>query len=346
MHSTRLPGSLRRAGGRSRLSPRFPRPPARPPATQWGRGGSQRPPAARRPPERLPSRRLATAARVRRWREGGRAGGLGSTRASWTSRGSGPAGGGSADGRVRRLGSRDRAEEKAGGRLPAASDLHASSLEEKCETDGWWQENNPGGGGEGAAPGFADAHLGGLAGVLRDSAPAEPRGLAAKGARAAALPSAPLAAGRPTEQEQGGGAAGRGARLRQRGISGHPERKDPYRLLRSKGAFGGVSFSFAEGEGDRAKRASQEVVGGGEGVPKGGTGPGGGSAMSRGRRCSLRVGLFFRVGGAAPRAEPGSASAAWRLLAAQGLQLSRLPARVSQQACGSWGLQEKAGSQC
>lgn len=45
------------------------------------------------------------------------------------------------------------------------------------------------------------------------------------------------------------------------------------------------------------------------------------------------LGLFFRVGGAAPRAEPGSASAAaWRLLAAQGRQLSRLPARVSQPA--------------
>lgn len=68
--SARLPGSFGWAGGRSRLSPRFPRPPARPPATQWGRGGSQRPPAARRPPARLPSRRLATAARVRRWREG------------------------------------------------------------------------------------------------------------------------------------------------------------------------------------------------------------------------------------------------------------------------------------
>lgn len=84
---------------------------------------------------------------------------------------------------------------KLGGRLPGASDLLASSLEEKCATDGWRQENNPGGGGEGAAPGFADAHLGGRAGVLRDSAPAEPRGLAAKGARAAALPPAPLAAG-------------------------------------------------------------------------------------------------------------------------------------------------------
>lgn len=38
----------------------------------------------------------------------------------------------------------------------------------------------------GAAPGFADAHLGGRAGVFRDSAPAEPRGLAAKGVRNAA----------------------------------------------------------------------------------------------------------------------------------------------------------------
>ncbi|KAK7818712.1 hypothetical protein U0070_019256, partial [Myodes glareolus] len=74
---------------------------------------------------------------------------------------------------------------------------------------------------------------------------------------------------RPTEQERGGGAAGRGPRLRQRGVSGHPERKDPYRLLRSKGAFGGVSVSFAEGEGDRAKRAWREAMGGGEGVPRG-----------------------------------------------------------------------------
>lgn len=81
--------------------------------------------------------------------------------------------------------------------------------------------------------------------------------------------------------------------MRQRGVSGHPERKDPYRLLRSKGAFGGVSVSFAEWEGDRAKRAWQEAVGGGEGVRKGGTGPGGGSAMSRGRRCSLRVGAVL-----------------------------------------------------
>lgn len=57
--------------------------------------------------------------------------------------------------------------------------------------------------------------------------------------------------------------------MRQRGVSGHPERKDPYRLLRSKGAFGGVSVSFAEGEGDRAKRAWQEAVGSGEGVLRG-----------------------------------------------------------------------------
>lgn len=57
--------------------------------------------------------------------------------------------------------------------------------------------------------------------------------------------------------------------MRQRGVSGHPERKDPYRLLRSKGAFGGVSVSFAEGEGDRAKRAWREAVGGREGVPRG-----------------------------------------------------------------------------
>jgi hypothetical protein len=42
----------------------------------------------------------------------------------------------------------------------------------------------------GAAPGFADAHLRGRAGVRRESAPAERPGLAAKGARDAALSSA------------------------------------------------------------------------------------------------------------------------------------------------------------
>lgn len=45
----------------------------------------------------------------------------------------------------------------------------------------------------GAAPGFADAHLGGRAGVFRDSAPAEPRGQAAMKARGAVLLSSPSA---------------------------------------------------------------------------------------------------------------------------------------------------------
>lgn len=68
------PPRLPSAGGRSHLSPRFPRPPA----TQRGRGGSQRPPAARRPRARLP-----TSARVRLWKEGGRP--RLSTPAAWTS---------------------------------------------------------------------------------------------------------------------------------------------------------------------------------------------------------------------------------------------------------------------
>lgn len=56
------------------------------------------------------------------------------------------------------------------------------------------------------------------------------------------------------------------------------------------------------------------------------------------------LGLFFRVGGAAPRAEPGSASAAaWRLLAALGRQLSRLPARVSQPALRLLGAAGEGG---
>ncbi|XP_036063339.1 translation initiation factor IF-2-like [Onychomys torridus] len=94
----RPPPRLPPAGGRSSLKPPLPPPPPTPvrPATQWGRGGSQRPPAARRPRARLPSRRLATAARVRRWRAGGlageraggRPGGRGSPPpAAWTSRG-------------------------------------------------------------------------------------------------------------------------------------------------------------------------------------------------------------------------------------------------------------------
>lgn len=44
------------------------------------------------------------------------------------------------------------------------------------------------------------------------------------------------------------------------------------------------------------------------------------------------LGLFFRVGGTAPRAKPGSASAAWRLLAARGRRMSRLPVQVSHPA--------------
>lgn len=128
--------------------------------------------------------------------------------------------------------------------------------------------------------------------------------------------------------------------MRQRGFSGHPERKDPYRLLRSKGAFGGVSFSFAGRAPDRAKRAWQEAAGGGEGVPKG--------VRVGAVLCHVVVaaasglGLFFRVGGAAPRAEPGSASTAWRLLAAWGL-LSCLPVQVRQPALRRLGAAGEGG---
>lgn len=45
--------------------------------------------------------------------------------------------------------------------------------------------------------------------------------------------------------------------------------------------------------GDLAKRAWQEAEGGGEGVPKGGAGPGLGSAVSRGRCRCLRVGAVL-----------------------------------------------------
>lgn len=201
----RPPPRLPSACGRSPLSPASPsrpmarpmaRPPDGPPAAPWGRGGSQRPPVARRPWARLPSRRLETAARVRGrlagWRAGGRAGVCGFT----------PPLGRAATGPARRLRRRpprsvvwalgSRAVGQSGGRLPGNSYLLAGSSGGKCETDGWWQENNPGGGGVGAAPGFADAHLSGRAGVFRDSAPAEPRGLAAKEARDAALSSAGL----------------------------------------------------------------------------------------------------------------------------------------------------------
>lgn len=44
------------------------------------------------------------------------------------------------------------------------------------------------------------------------------------------------------------------------------------------------------------------------------------------------LGLFFRVGGTAQRAKPGSASAAWRLLTARGRHLSHLLVWVSKPA--------------
>lgn len=87
----RPPPRLPSACGRSPLSPASPsrpmarpmaRPPDGPPAAPWGRGGSQRPPVARRPWARLPSRRLETAARVRGRLAGWRAGGLAGGRAS------------------------------------------------------------------------------------------------------------------------------------------------------------------------------------------------------------------------------------------------------------------------
>lgn len=55
------------------------------------------------------------------------------------------------------------------------------------------------------------------------------------------------------------------------------------------------------------------------------------------------LGLFFRVGGTAPRAKPGSASAACRLLAARGRHLSRLLVQVSQPALRRLGIAGKGG---
>lgn len=90
------------------------------------------------------------------------------------------------------------------------------------------------------------------------------------------------------EQEQGGGAAGLGPWQRQRGFSGHPEGT----------SCCAVSVHLVESfsplqTGDRAKRVWQEARGGGQGVPKGGAGPGLGSPVSRGRRRRLKVGAVL-----------------------------------------------------
>lgn len=55
------------------------------------------------------------------------------------------------------------------------------------------------------------------------------------------------------------------------------------------------------------------------------------------------LGLFFRVGGTAPRAKLGSASAAWRLLTARGRHLSRLLVWVSKPALRRLGAAGKGG---